>query len=106
MIIATLIKENSELGLAYSFRDLDHYYHGGKHSRVQADVGLKKKLRVLHPDQPASEGTLCHIWCNVSIGDFKACPYSDTFPPTSLSTRPYLPIMPVLMDQAFKHTSL
>ena len=44
MIIATLIKENSELGLAYIFRGLDHYYHGGKHSRVQADVGLKKKL--------------------------------------------------------------
>ena len=32
MTISTLIKENISLRLAYSFRGLAHYRHGGKHA--------------------------------------------------------------------------
>ena len=38
------------MGLAYSFRGLVHYHHGGKHGSIQADMVLEKELRVLHPD--------------------------------------------------------
>ena len=48
MTKATLIKENIELGLAYSFRGLVHYHHGGKHGCMQADMVLEKELRILH----------------------------------------------------------
>jgi hypothetical protein len=33
--MATLIKENVSLELAYSFRGLVHYHHGRKHGTVQ-----------------------------------------------------------------------
>ena len=36
----TLIKENIELGLTYSFRGLVHYHHGRKHGSIQADMVL------------------------------------------------------------------
>jgi hypothetical protein len=39
MIMATLIKENISLELAYR---LVHYHHGGKHGGTQADMVLKK----------------------------------------------------------------
>ena len=72
MTKATLIKENIELGLAYSFRDLAYYHHGGKHSRVQADLVLEK-LRVLHLDLKAARRRLdlFHTWCSLSILDLK-----------------------------------
>ena len=35
------------MGLAYSFRCLAHYHHGGKHGSIQADMVLEKELRVL-----------------------------------------------------------
>ena len=41
---------------AYSFRGLVHYYHGGKHDSVQADMVLEMKLRVLHLDLKTAEG--------------------------------------------------
>ena len=43
MTKATLIKENISLELAYSFRGLVHYHHGGKHGSVQADMVLDLK---------------------------------------------------------------
>jgi hypothetical protein len=54
MTISTLIKENISLRLAYSFRGLAHYRHGGKHAAGrqagrQAGMVLKE-LRVLHLD--------------------------------------------------------
>jgi len=55
MTKATLIKENTPLELAYSFRGSVHY-HGGKHGGVQADMVLEKELRVLHLDLKATEG--------------------------------------------------
>lgn len=45
------------LGLAYSFRGLVHYQHGGKHGGKQADMVLGKELRVLHPDVHATGET-------------------------------------------------
>lgn len=56
MTMATLIKENTSLGLAYSFRGLVHYFHGEKHDSIQADTVLKKNLRVLHCYLQAAEG--------------------------------------------------
>ena len=48
--------ENIYLDLAYSLRGLFHYYHGGKHGSVQADMELEKKLRVpyLYPQTSRS----------------------------------------------------
>ena len=45
--MATLMKENIQLGLAYSFRDFGHYQHGRDHGGIQADIMV---LRVLRPD--------------------------------------------------------
>jgi hypothetical protein len=47
---ATLIKENIELGMVYSFRGSVQYHHGRKHGRLQADMVLETELRVLHLD--------------------------------------------------------
>jgi hypothetical protein len=52
--MATLMKENIELGLAHSFRGLVHYCHGKKPVSVQADMVLEKKLRVLYLDPRAA----------------------------------------------------
>ena len=48
MTMATLIKENISLGLAYSFRGLVCCHHGGKDGSMQAGMVLEKELRVLH----------------------------------------------------------
>jgi hypothetical protein len=42
MTNATLTKENISLELAYSYRGLIHYHHGGKHGRVQAAMVLER----------------------------------------------------------------
>jgi hypothetical protein len=55
MTMAALIKEDISLGLAYSFRGLVHYHHDKKYGRMQADVLLKKELRVLYLDLQAKE---------------------------------------------------
>jgi hypothetical protein len=44
------------LGLAYSFRGLVYYHHGGEHCGMQADMMKKRQLRVLHLDPKAAEG--------------------------------------------------
>ena len=44
----TLIRKLIYLGLAYSFRGLVHYHHGGEHGSMQADRVLEKSLRVLY----------------------------------------------------------
>ena len=48
MTMATLIKENISLGLAYNFRGLVCCHHGGKDGSMQAGMVLEKELRVLH----------------------------------------------------------
>ena len=59
MTKATLIKQKIYLGLAYNFRGV-HYYHGGEHSSVQADMVLENKLRVLHLHPEAAGDGLPH----------------------------------------------
>jgi hypothetical protein len=62
MTLAILIKENIYLGLAYRFRALVHYHHGGKHGSLQADMVLEKELRVLHLDPQGAEGDCVPHW--------------------------------------------
>jgi hypothetical protein len=50
--MATLIKESISLGLAY--RGLVRYHYDGKHGSMQADMVLKKYLRILHPNWQAA----------------------------------------------------
>ena len=63
MTTATPIKKNISLELAYSFRGLACYRHGGKHSGkqggMQADMKLQKQLGVLHSDQQEARRE-CH----------------------------------------------
>ena len=54
---ATLIKDNIQLGLAYSFRSSAHYDHGWRHGCVQADMMLEV-LGVLHLDQKTARRRL------------------------------------------------
>jgi hypothetical protein len=42
------------LGLVDSFSGLVHYHHGRQHSSIQANLGLKKELRVLDLDLKAA----------------------------------------------------
>jgi hypothetical protein len=49
MTKATLIKDNIKLGLVYRFGGSVHYFHGRKHSSIQADMGLEE-LKVLYLD--------------------------------------------------------
>jgi hypothetical protein len=44
--------------MAYRFKGLIHYHHGGKHGSIQADMVLKEKLRVLHLDLKAARRRL------------------------------------------------
>ena len=39
------------------FRGLVHYCHGGKHGGTQADMVLRRQLRVLHQDLQAARET-------------------------------------------------
>ena len=57
---AAPIMANIYLGLAYSFRDLDHYHHARKHSNLQSDMVLQE-LRVLHLDLKALRKRLNYI---------------------------------------------
>jgi hypothetical protein len=103
MTKATLIKENINWGWLTVSEVLVHYHHGRKQGSVQADMVLEKELRVLRLDLQAVEGDCVPHCCSLSIEerDLKACPQSNTFPPTT----PCL-IVPVPLGQAFKHMSL
>jgi hypothetical protein len=86
MTRAILKKPNIKLGLAYSFRGLVHYHHGRKHGSMQADIMLKKELRVLHLDLTKARTRVpFYTVCSLSIRVLKAHLHSDTLPPT----RPY-----------------
>ena len=62
MTMATLIKENISLGLAYNFRGLVCCHHGGKDGSMQAGMVLEKELRVLHLDGQTVEGGCVFHW--------------------------------------------
>jgi hypothetical protein len=85
MTKATFIKENIELGLAYSFRGSDHYHHGRKHDFGQADLVLEE-VRVLHLDQKAAWRRLdsFHTGQSLSIGEPKTYLCSDILPSARL----------------------
>jgi len=48
------------IGAGLQFRDLVHYGHGRKHGRMQADMVLKKELRILHLDPESQKETVFH----------------------------------------------
>jgi hypothetical protein len=50
---------------AHSFRGSVHYHHGGKHGNVQADMVMKKELRILHLDPQAAEGDEVPHWAEL-----------------------------------------
>jgi len=54
-------------GLAYSFRDLVHYHHGGEHASIPADMVLEKELRVLHLDPKAVERDWTPCWVKLEL---------------------------------------
>jgi hypothetical protein len=53
MTMATLIKANISLGLAFSFRDSIHYHRVRKQGSMQADMVLEEP-RLLHFDPKAA----------------------------------------------------
>ena len=53
------------MGLAYSFRGLDHYYHVGTW-QCEGKYGVGEGFRVLHLDPQAAEGD-CHTRPSLSI---------------------------------------
>ena len=59
------------MGLAYSFRGLVHYHHGGKHGSMQADMVLETELTVLYLDPKAARRrdyvTLSVAWAYMSF---------------------------------------
>jgi hypothetical protein len=59
MITATLTKKT----MAYSFRGLVRYYHGGKPGSTQADTMLEE-LRVLYPELQEEK---CHTGSGLNI---------------------------------------
>ena len=70
--------------LAYSFRGLVHYHHGGDLGGMQADMVLEEQLRVLYP---AGRRKLTETMGGIlSIGNLKVVIHSDTL----RLTRPYL----------------
>lgn len=46
----------TDIGLAYTLRNLVHYRHGGKHGSIQGGIVLEKELRVLHLHLKAGAG--------------------------------------------------
>ena len=65
MTMATLIRGNIQLGLAYSSRALVHYRHGEKHGGAQEDMELKEMI-VIHLD-PQATGDVCHTGHSLNI---------------------------------------
>ena len=62
MTTTALVKGDISLRLAYNFKGLVHYHHGGKYGVIV----LEKELRVLHPDRQAA-GRDCHAGCGLSV---------------------------------------
>ena len=87
------------MGLAYSFRDLVHCHHGGKHGSRQTDTVLESLdfYIVIHKQQ---QERMYHTRIRLNIGEHQTFPHSDTLPPT----RPYFLMVPLAMGQASKHS--
>lgn len=50
----TLVKETIYVELAYNFRGLVQGHHGGARDSMQANMILKKKIRILHSELQGS----------------------------------------------------
>ena len=94
MTVATLIKDNIELELAYSFRGLVHYHHGGKHGNTQANMGLEMEQSSPSLLESSQEETLIHSGRSLTIGALKAGLFSDIL----LPIRPHLLVVPLPMN--------
>ena len=70
------------MGLAYTFRGLVYYHHGGKQGSIQAVLVLEKDLRVLTSALKVAEGDSVTHWHSFSMYDLKACLHNDTLYPT------------------------
>lgn len=62
MNIATLIREDIPLRLAYGFRGFVCHHQGGEHGSTQADEVLEKELRVPRLDQHDAKGECVLHW--------------------------------------------
>ena len=90
---ATLINENIQLGLTYSFRGSVHYHHGRKHGKGAGTLGDRKAESSISLSCRQQIETGFHTGHNLSLEDLKALLHSDT-PPL---IRPHLLIVPFLM---------
>jgi hypothetical protein len=79
MIMTTLIKEDTSLGLAYSFRGLVGLTMAGSMAACR-QAWYPEEARVLHLDL-RQQDTVYHSGSNLSIGDLKALTHSDTLSP-------------------------
>ena len=102
MTMSTFMKESFYLGLAYSFRDLAYYHHGGRPGGTQADVVLEKELRVLQLHLQA-EGKE-HRWAWLRL--LKPQSLSQGHTSSNKSTPPNPSQVPFPDDQASKDMSL
>ena len=99
------------MGLAYSFRGLVRYHHGGKHGSVQADMVLERELRVLYLHSNAARKRVSPALGSLSVGPQSPPPtvthflqqghtYSNKATPTP--TRSHLLIAPTPGPSIFK----
>jgi hypothetical protein len=58
LIKETLIKENVYLGLAYNFRGLLHYYHGGEHGPPDPQAAERRRLWAFESLKPTPSDTV------------------------------------------------
>jgi hypothetical protein len=82
------------LGLAYRFRDSDHYHQGRKHGSIQAGM-VQEELRVLRLHLRANKKRLISRELGMIL---KAHLHSDILPPT----RTHLLIVPLPGPCIFK----
>jgi hypothetical protein len=105
--MATLLKANIQLELAYSFRCLVHHYHGRKHGIMLADMVVEER-KVLYLDPKSyrerlfsrQPGGTSSILGRVRVlGNLKTNQHSNTISPI----KPCLLLLSLPMSQAYSH---
>jgi hypothetical protein len=96
------------LGLAYSFRGLVHYHHGGSMAASRLTWCWRRSWKfyiLIHRQQ---KRTVSHTGRSLSTYPQSPPPqwHSSSNKATPTLTRPHLLIVPLLMGQAFKHMNL
>lgn len=103
MTMATLSKKSFNLGLAYSWRDLVHYPHGGKHGSLLAYLVLKCSAFESAGSRKETE-PLGLPWASEILKSILSDPFpseSHTYPNKAIPLFPKLCCLPD--DQVFKH---